>query len=305
MGDGAELVQKGDPQRAMDADVAAAPALIPCWALGTATAMKGALGALGAGKVENPLPAAQKWVMDKQESFSLWLNQQPIAVETAISSALAAVQGAAAGALVSTFSKDIVRSVEAVQRASMDLDPNVVINPWLSPKGAAIGPSPIVQARNFAVLTGTNAGISCILKRVRGVDDMENSLVAAFGSGFLYELVSSRGAPNIASAVGTGAFFALIQGGYYKVSQMMSKDKKTAKKGEEDAYYAKTRSMLTTLGLGRYEKNFRKGMLTDYTLPLLTDRQGNSTSSKILLASALRDVKIPPGPRLMILDHVQ
>ena len=40
----------------------------------------------------------------------------------------------------------------------------------------------------------------------------------------------------------------------------------------EDLYYAEARSMLARLGLDRYEKNFRKGLLTDATLPLLTDR---------------------------------
>ncbi|PSS32904.1 CDPK-related kinase like, partial [Actinidia chinensis var. chinensis] len=59
----------------------------------------------------------------------------------------------------------------------------------------------------------------------------------------------------------------------------------------EDVFYVKTRTMLTRLGLQNYEKNFKKGLLTDNTLPLLND-------------SALRDVKIPPGPRLLILDHI-
>jgi hypothetical protein len=30
--------------------------------------------------------------------------------------------------------------------------------------------------------------------------------------------------------------------------------------------------MLQELGLEKYEKNFKKGLLTDHTLPLLTDR---------------------------------
>jgi len=60
----------------------------------------------------------------------------------------------------------------------------------------------------------------------------------------------------------------------------------------EDTYYSRGRSMLQSLGLQNYDKNFKKGLLTDQTLPLLTD-------------SALRDVKIPPGPRLLILDHIK
>ena len=42
---------------------------------------------------------------------------------------------------------------------------------------------------------------------------------------------------------------------------------------EDDPFYAKTRSMLIRLGLESYEKNFKKGLLNDRTLPLLTDRQ--------------------------------
>jgi hypothetical protein len=49
--------------------------------------------------------------------------------------------------------------------------------------------------------------------------------------------------------------------------------------------------MLTTLGLEKYESNFRKGMLMDDCLTLLSD-------------SALREVRIPPGPRLKILNYV-
>ena len=41
--------------------------------------------------------------------------------------------------------------------------------------------------------------------------------------------------------------------------------------------------------LQRFEKNFRKGELDDLTLPLLTD-------------SALKEARIPPGPRLRILQ---
>ena len=34
--------------------------------------------------------------------------------------------------------------------------------------------SPLVQARNFAVMTGVNAGISCVMKRIRGVEDVQS-----------------------------------------------------------------------------------------------------------------------------------
>ncbi|XP_024025078.1 uncharacterized protein LOC112092664 [Morus notabilis] len=112
-------------------------------------------------------------------------------------------------------------------------------------------------------------------------------MVAAFGSGAMFSLVSGMGGPNqVANAATSGLFFALVQGGLYQLGQKFSQPP------VEDIYYAKTRGMLSNLGLQNYEKNFKKGLLTDSTLPLLTD-------------SALRDVRIPPGPRLLILDHIQ
>ncbi|XVE58233.1 hypothetical protein DITRI_Ditri04bG0153600 [Diplodiscus trichospermus] len=112
-------------------------------------------------------------------------------------------------------------------------------------------------------------------------------MAAAFCSGALFSLVSGMGGSNqAANAVTSGLFFALVQGGIFQVGQKFSQPP------AEDVCYSRTRSMLNSLGLQNYEKNFKKGLLTDSTLPLLTD-------------SALRDVKIPPGPRLLILDHIQ
>jgi len=68
--------------------------------------------------------------------------------------------------------------------------------------------------------------------------------------------------------------------------------KKFAKPPTEDKDYLLGKSMLQNLDLQKYEKNFRKGLLTDSTLHLVND-------------SALRDVQIPPGPRLLILDHIK
>jgi hypothetical protein len=45
------------------------------------------------------------------------------------------------------------------------------------------------------------------------------SMVAAFGSGAMFSLVSGMGGPNqAANAVTSGLFFALVQGGLFKVS---------------------------------------------------------------------------------------
>ncbi|CAM6091035.1 unnamed protein product [Calypogeia fissa] len=91
-------------------------------------------------------------------------------------------------------------------------------------------------------------------------------MVAAFGSGAIFSVVSGMGGPNVVgNAVATGAFFALLQGGIYKVGTTFSQPP------TEDKLYAEGKKMLNSLGLQKYEKNFKKGLLTDTTLPLLND----------------------------------
>lgn len=45
----------------------------------------------------------------------------------------------------------------------------------------ALTGGPWIQARNFAVMTGVNAGISCAMKRIRKIqhDDLQTRLVRA------------------------------------------------------------------------------------------------------------------------------
>lgn len=43
----------------------------------------------------------------------------------------------------------------------------------------ALAGGPLVQARNFAVMTGVNAGITCVMKRIRGKEDVQSRQVFA------------------------------------------------------------------------------------------------------------------------------
>ncbi|CAH1435303.1 unnamed protein product [Lactuca virosa] len=160
----------------------------------------------------------------------------------------------------------------------------------------AVAGWPLAQARNFAVMCGVNAGISCVLRRLRGKEDVQSCMAAGFGSGVMFSLLSGMGGSNqAATAITSGAFFALAQGGFFKEMHIREK---ISMPNREDVLYNETRGMLTSLGLGHYEKNFKKGLLTDNTLPLLTDRQ-------VATMNALQDARIPPGPRLLILDHIE
>lgn len=147
---------------------------------------------------------------------------------------------------------------------------------------------PWAQARNFAVMTGVNAGIACAYRRWKGEDDVYGTMCAAFGSGAAFSLVSGMGsAGNPAQAAfTTGVAFAVFQGGFHKIGQAFSGG--GSAKPEE---YARTTYMLQTLGLSKFDKNVKKAGLTDETLLLWTE-------------AALADARVPPGPRLRILAHL-
>ena len=154
---------------------------------------------------------------------------------------------------------------------------------------------PWAQARNFAVMTGVSAGIACAYKRWRGTEDVYGTMVAAFGSGAAFSLVSGMGgAANPAQAAfTTGVCFAVFQGGFHKLGQAFGGGGAAGggAGGTKAEEYARGVYMLQRLGLQRYEKTLKKAQLTDATLPLWSER-------------ALADARVPPGPRLLILGEL-
>jgi len=92
--------------------------------------------------------------------------------------------------------------------------------------------------------------------------------------------------PNpLMAAISAGAAFALFQGAFYKLGESFAGPK------TNDTEYARVTLMLKSLGLVKYEKNIKKGLLNDKTL-MLWD------------GPSLQECKIPPGPRLLILNHI-
>ena len=157
---------------------------------------------------------------------------------------------------------------------------------------------PWVQARNFAVMTGVNAGLAAAYRHATGKEDVVGTMVAAFGSGAAFSAVSGMGGGGgpgagaggpIQSAVTTGMAFALFQGLFHQLGAAWSGG--SGDKAADAAAYARGAYMLRTLGLQKYEKAIRKAQLTDPTLLLWTE-------------ASLADARVPPGPRLLILAHL-
>nr|GEV67384.1 mitochondrial import inner membrane translocase subunit TIM22-like [Tanacetum cinerariifolium] len=108
-------------------------------------------------------------------------------------------------------------------------------------------------------------------------------MIAGIGAGVLVSLLRGSGLTN---AIAFGVAHGLMNGGITKVKEKFSQPR------IEDELFKKTSVMLSNLGLGHYEENFKKEFLTDETLPLLSD-------------STLKEAKIPVGARVLIIDHIQ
>ncbi|THU50017.1 hypothetical protein C4D60_Mb06t15650 [Musa balbisiana] len=247
----------------------------------------------------NPVAQLQTRIKEMETGFRAWLAKQPTAVEAAIVTATSAAQGAFIGALMGSLTSDASSALPTPPPNAPGLNPQAMAS---LKQAQAFAGGPLVQARNFAVMTGTNAGISCVMKRIRGVEDMQGSMVAAFGSGAMFSLVSGMGGPNQAlnavtsglmvaafgsgamfslvsgmggpnqalNAVTSGLFFSLVQGGLFKIGEKFSQPP------ADDVLYSGTKRMLTNLGLQNYEKNFKKGLLMHSEMSIFHPGQGFS-----------------------------
>jgi len=225
-------------------------------------------------------------------------NQQPFPRSLSLSNALSLSlfcdeqTGGVLGFVLGTVNKNL-----AEQAAT---NPAMANQPAMS--GAMSGP-PHVLAVNLAVFTAVQGGLTCWIKKMNKFSEIETGMLAMFGAGAALSVSSSlsgqkaafggqdaaipEGPMQIAQeAVKSGVLFSLLNGAFMKIGQSFSgKNEKT------DVFYSHAVGMLTALGLEKYEKNFKRGLLTDDCLLLLND-------------NALQEVRIPPGPRLKILNYV-
>ncbi|KAI3856494.1 hypothetical protein MKX03_023542 [Papaver bracteatum] len=201
---------------------------------------------------------------DLGNGFQGWVSKQSwesLPVEAAVATTNYALQGAAFG-----FFSGSVAKIEAAHKIFH-----------------VFGSTPLTAARNVAVMSGTNAGVSCVMKRIRGKDDVEAKMVAGFCSGFLSSVI---GKSPLEDAIATGALFAVC----HKVSKhVFSFFRPPVLEG---TCYTRTRCMLSNLGLQNFEKNFKKHYFTDNLMPLLKE-------------SDLEMAGIPRGPRILILNHIE
>jgi hypothetical protein len=211
--------------------------------------------------------------------FDAWVKHQGDAAEVAATTLGSAAQGVFIGYLLGSLSAFDPTS-NPNNAAAAGASPQVSAQLAALQKGGPWG-----QARNLGVMTGVNAGLSLAIKKARGgKEDVWGSMAAAFGAGMCFSLVS--GVPNPAqAAITTGAAFAGFNGLFYQIGKAFQGDP------QKDVEYARATHMLQALGLGKYDGNLKKAQLTDATVMLWND-------------AALQEARIPPGPRLLILHHL-
>ncbi|KAJ8446363.1 hypothetical protein Cgig2_019256 [Carnegiea gigantea] len=120
---------------------------------------------------QNPLVQIQNKYIELETGFKSWLSKQPIYVEAAAATVGGAAQGALLGALMGTLTQDMSSSLP-LPPTQAGLDPKAMAS---FRQAQALSGGPLVQARNFAVMTGVNIGISTVLKRLKGKEDVQSS----------------------------------------------------------------------------------------------------------------------------------
>eukprot|EP00891_Asterochloris_glomerata_P003173 jgi/Astpho2/3173/fgenesh1_pg.00052_%23_7_t len=225
-----------------------------------------------------------------RQKVGSWIAAQPPFVEVAAVTLAGAGQGCFIGTLMGTMTK-----LNPEAQKALTPQPPGGASPEMAQRMQAMQTAgPWVQARNFAVMLGVNNGVALALKKWRKKEDAQGVMVAGFASGFAFSLVSGvapQSGPSLQAAFSSGVVFAAFQGGIYALGKKFQRPEGMAGASGGVEQYARAQYMLQNLGLQRYERNIKKGMLTDETIMLWNE-------------SALRDVRIPPGPRLLILHHL-
>ena len=128
-----------------------------------------------------------EFIEQKKREVEQWVRRQPPQVEVAAATASGAAQGALIGGMMATFSSmepppvaggmpppPKVRQASLPQPGARLIAPVSVAHP--QPPGMVGGPA--VLARNFAVMTGVNAGLQAAIKKARGgVEDVQGRCV--------------------------------------------------------------------------------------------------------------------------------
>ncbi|KAI3958390.1 hypothetical protein MKW98_011078 [Papaver atlanticum] len=191
--------------------------------------------------------------------------------------------------------KQVINQLQTISRKLTEFDTRIKklrngYHDWVSNQSFVVE-LPVVTT--FGVIHGDACGAftGALAEVAKHVYPQHSLAIKAFSSSPMTQariFAAMRGASvrepeEAVKAVITGVIGALVGGTSFQLGHRISPPSRE---------YTRTRCMLSNLGLQNYEKNFEEGFLTDITIPMLTD-------------SVLKEVGVPPGPRHLILDHIE
>ncbi|CAL5340420.1 unnamed protein product [Camellia sinensis] len=109
--------------------------------------------------------------LELETGFKAWLAKQSLPVEAAVVTTTSATQGTAIGAFMGTLTNNVSSSFYTPPPNAASMNPQAMAS---LQQGQALAGGPFVQAHNFAVMTGVHASISCVMKGIRGKEDVQS-----------------------------------------------------------------------------------------------------------------------------------
>ncbi|GFP84128.1 hypothetical protein PHJA_000556500 [Phtheirospermum japonicum] len=126
-------------------------------------------GALLGPSQQNPIAFVQTQFKEVEARLKVWLAKQSLVVEASVLAGISVAQGAAIGAFMGTLTSYAAPLITPPLKAA-NFNPEAMAS---LKQAQVLAGGLLVQAHNFAVMTGVNDGISCVMKRLGGKEDVQ------------------------------------------------------------------------------------------------------------------------------------
>ncbi|XP_071719751.1 chloroplastic import inner membrane translocase subunit HP30-2-like [Rutidosis leptorrhynchoides] len=153
-----------------------------------------------------------------ETDFKKWLAKQSLPIEAAINTITGAFEGVVTAVVLDFRFLAAFRYFGISDRSNLCPEKLSRIGGYKPLLVSFVAGETLEQARNLAVMMGVNAGVSRALKRLKGKEDVQTTMISGFGSGVMLSLVTGMRGPSVISV---GVLFALVNGGLIKVEETL------------------------------------------------------------------------------------
>ncbi|KAI3714223.1 hypothetical protein L1987_72820 [Smallanthus sonchifolius] len=172
------------------------------------------LGSIGpAGSTDGSVGILDKYY-DFKDAQKDWCDKQCLLVGAAAYTVFEAFDCAVYGLVLRFFNDHCFEKVN-IADVELETEKEKAFFGIYYPLVISLIDSPYLTARSFAVLAGSIGGISYVMKRLRGKEDVLSSMVVGFSTVVIYSLVSGMRSPIF--IIANGLIIALVCGFIFKV----------------------------------------------------------------------------------------